>query len=344
MRLKHIFLLCLVFLSTEIMRGQGCSEPAEPGQGASIIGFLQPQVDMNLADETSSSFYFNRARIGVAGTVEENFSYYFLLETSAFKKDNPFLLDAFVSYNQSKWLKVSMGSFKSPFGLELSTPCNGLHTINRSAAIQELTAPDRNIGLMLLGGDKESRLEYRLAVTNGTGLGLKDNNMFKDVTGRVVFHPLPILSVGGSVKYGQYAPADPSIEEDDTRMRFGGDLEMFLGNLRMQAEYIYGKDEGSSLVGGGCGSDPTVVLGSFKKQGGFIMAMYDLTFKFQPVVKVDFFDDNLDRDNTTDFVTTAGFNYFFNDKTRLQLNYQYSAEQPVEKKNDAIIMQVQIKF
>jgi len=43
-------------------------------------------------------------------------------------------------------------------------------------------------------------------------------------------------------------------------------------------------------------------------------------------------------------VITFGANYFFNDNTRLQLNYQYKAEQGAEVKNDAIGLQLQVKF
>ena len=40
---------------------------------------------------------------------------------------------------------------------------------------------------------------------------------------------------------------------------------------------------------------------------------------------------------------TLGVNYFFNDKTRLQVNYQNVAETP-SVKNDALLLQMQIRF
>jgi hypothetical protein len=57
----------------------------------------------------------------------------------------------------------------------------------------------------------------------------------------------------------------------------------------------------------------------------------------------DFFDSG----NATGYEEsnmTFGVNYFFNDWTRLQLNYVYRAESPVEIPTDEIVVQLQVKF
>ena len=41
---------------------------------------------------------------------------------------------------------------------------------------------------------------------------------------------------------------------------------------------------------------------------------------------------------------TLGVNYFFNDKTRLQVNYQNKIEGANSIDNDALLMQLQVKF
>jgi phosphate-selective porin OprO and OprP len=70
----------------------------------------------------------------------------------------------------------------------------------------------------------------------------------------------------------------------------------------------------------------------------------------QPVIKYENFDPNTDGydiiNDLYDYATiiTFGMNYFFNDWTRLQLNYLYKAEEGNEIENDELLMQLQVKF
>jgi len=72
--------------------------------------------------------------------------------------------------------------------------------------------------------------------------------------------------------------------------------------------------------------------------------MYMTDWNLQPVVKYESYDPDTDSDNDIESVITFGVNYFFNDWTRLQLNYLYKAEEPTEISNDEILMQLQVKF
>lgn len=63
----------------------------------------------------------------------------------------------------------------------------------------------------------------------------------------------------------------------------------------------------------------------------------------QPVIKYETFDPDIDEDLDSQSIITWGLNYFFNDWTRLQINYLYKAEE-VEVKNDEILVQLQVKF
>lgn len=326
-------------------KAQGCSEPAS-SDGINVFGFLQTQYDYNFLDEPESNFGFNRARIGVQGAIPYDFSYYVLLETSPFKKDGPkaYLLDAFVTYNRFSFAKVSVGSFKNPFGLELNTPCNALHTINRSKVVNELTAPDRDMGLMLLGGSDTTLIRYAISVMNGTGLLVQDIDTYKDVIGRLLIQPTDWMHVGGSFKTGKSANiTDPTLG-DNTTSRFGAELEVDIANFLVQGEYIYGKDDGTYTVGGGCGGDPEIVQGSVKRSGMFITALYRTPWNLEPVIKYENYNSDLDAGNNLEQITTFGFNYFFNDWTRLQVNYEYAAEQSKEIKNDRFMVQLQVKF
>ena len=330
---------------------QGCEEPeADTGDDSlkpKVIGFAQPQYgyfftkDDNRNIDNSNSFYFKRARLGVTGKIPYDFTYYALMEFSPFisRTGNPYLLDVFISYRRYKWASVSVGSFKQPFGLEVSTSCSGLHTIERASVSDQLVAPQRDLGLMVFGGNKETFLRYYFSIMNGTGLGVKDNNNKKDMIGRIVFQPLSFLNIGGSFRQGW--PTKDTL----TRSSFAAEVEFHSRNILVQAEYIYDKGDYDRSVGGGCGSDP-LMLGEIRS-GWWAMAMYKTNFNLEPVIKVESFDTGDDEDYS-EFITTLGFNYFFNDNIRLQVNYRYRAEKnsasSAEIPNDALLFQLQVKF
>ena len=362
---KLLSLLILLLISGSMSFGQGCLEPSGSGDGAKIIGYIQPQFDYHLNGSNlegksldASSFRFNRARIGVAGSIPYDIDYYVLVETSSFFTGNPFLLDAFITYKRlGHWAKFSVGSFKSPISLELNTPCNGLYTINRSMFVDELTAPNRDMGVMMLGASDSltifgiqtyNLLKYSLAYTNGTGLGVLDNNMGKNYSGRIILSPVKFLSIGGSYLFGKQKSNDETSTVDDEKTRYGIDAEIKYGNLLIQGEYMHAEDKGSYTVGGGCGTTPEVKLGSINREGYFVQAMYMTPWNLQQVFKYETYDPNLATDVTGDInnIMTFGVNYFLNDWTRLQVNYIYKAEETAaaEVPNDCLSIQVQIKI
>jgi len=92
-----------------------------------------------------------------------------------------------------------------------------------------------------------------------------------------------------------------------------------------------------------------VHVGSVKREGFWAQAMYMTEWNLQPVLKYEQYDPNTDEENLTSAtslskITTFGFNYFFNDWTRLQVNYLYKAEEDHEEANDEMLIQLQVKF
>ena len=370
--LTILFIFALIpFLHTN---AQGCMEPTSSSGGVSVIGYIQPEFKIGFngdnADGTSKNdmgFYFRRARLGVTGTIPYDFSYYVMAEFSSFQ-NGPYLLDAFVTYNRFKpWFKVSIGQFKKPFGLELgATGCQDLYTINRSKVVNELTSPDRDLGVMISGStgatkffglEKENILSYTLSVTNGTGKNVYDIDRAKDFIGRLVIAPYDWLSIGGSYLFGKQKNSDPTITKMDERMRYGGDITLKKYNFILQAEYIYGGDNGSKLVGGGCGATPVLTPGNFKSNGYFAQIMYNSKWKLMPLVKYESYDPDMDKE---DFDHTAyrqsaftfGLNYYATDWTRIQLNYISNKESSSstditnynETPNDMFLLQIQVKL
>ncbi len=352
---------------------QGCMEPSTTTGGPQIIGYLQPEFRYEFNGENAdgsskdaSTWCFRRARLGLTGTIPYDFSYYVLAEFSSFQ-DGPYVLDAFISYNRFKpWFRASMGQFKKPFGLELSTGCQDLYTINRSKVVEELTAPDRDLGIMLSGTtgtakffglEKENIISWYLSLTNGTGRNVFDGDLSKDLVGRIVIAPTEWVSIGGSYMTGKMKNPDPTVTEKDSRMRYGADIQFKKYDFILQAEYVYGEDHGSKLIGGGCGATPELVAGNFKSNGYFVQLMYNTKWKLMPVVKYETYDPDMNLENFRHeafSVSTAtfGLNYYANDWTRVQLNYLYKSETSSstelinynEIPNDMFQVQVQVKL
>jgi phosphate-selective porin len=260
-----------------------------------------------------------------------------------------------------------MGQFKKPFGLELgATGCQDLYTINRSKVVNELTSPDRDLGIMLSGStgtkkffglEKENILSYVLSVTNGTGKNVYDIDQAKDFIGRLVIAPYEFISVGGSYHFGKQKNPDPTVKDMDERMRYGADITLKKYNFILQSEYVFGQDKGSKLIGGGCGATPELVQGNFKSNGYFAQLMYNTKWNLMPLVKFETYDSDMDKedyDHTAyrSSTWTFGLNYYPNDWVRFQLNYLSNIESSSstditnynEVPNDMFLLQVQVKL
>lgn len=349
MNKKIIILFTLILtLSFSTAFAQGCEDDAAPAStdgvpktsSITVFGYIQPQYNVYFTDPGENTFNFKRARLGVRGRVNRSFSYYVVLETSAFiGGGDAYLLDAYVSYDKHKWATVSLGSFKQPFSRELITACHSLTTIERSIVVDQVVAPQRDMGLMLLGGTSKTQFRYSLALMNGRGLGINDNNRKKDVIGHASYQALKWLNIGASFRYGY-----PNNNEDD-RTTYGVDALVKYKDFSLQGEYIYDKGDYNRAAGGGCGSEP-MVLGK-ERQGAYVMATYNINEKIQPVFKYEYFDAATEIKNDDNFYSermTLGVNYFINKMTRLQINYLANIETTINEDNDALLMQVQVRF
>jgi len=250
MRKLVLFVIAAMLFLPLTIYAQGCMEVSSD-EGVNVVGYLQSQFEYQLnEDDNTNSFTFNRARMGLVGNIPYDFSYYIMFEFSPNKDGSPYLLDGFITYSRlAPFASVSLGQFKSPFSLELNTPCQGLHTVRRSMVVGELTAPDRDLGV-LISGKYNKLAKYAFAFTNGTGRGNFEDNQNKTFAGRIVIAPVEFLSIGGSYKFGT-APASVADANEDERTRFAGEFQLNLSNVLVQAEYISSEDIGSYTTGGG---------------------------------------------------------------------------------------------
>lgn len=347
MKKLYIVILSAVLLFPAISFSQGCME-AKSEDGVNVMGYLQPQWEYNQnKGDATNNFYFQRARIGVMGEIPYDFSYYALAEFSP-KIGGPYLLDFFITWKRLGPLaNITVGQFKQPFGLELSTPCQKLYTVQRSKFVNEMASPFRDLGVMIYGGyaladNDYNLLDWNLALTNGTGANMIDNNRNKTITARLVVSPLDFVHIGGSFKTGKVLPEG----NDDKLTRYGADISVEKYNFLFQGEYIGGSDDGFVLSGGGCGEDPTITPadGKLNKSGYAALLLYKTPWNIEPLVKYESYNPDTDGSDNLENSFTFGFNYFFNEWTRLQANYVINDYASVTKDDDAIYLQLQVIF
>ena len=337
---RSVICSLLVVLCPLLSRSQGCMEPKSE-EGVSVIGYLQPQYELHQTpDGWNNGFTFNRARLGVTGSIPYDFTYYALIDFSRFKPQATYILDAFITYGRFSFAKATLGQFKPPFSQELNTPCHKLHTIERSKVVYELALPDRDLGVMVWGSFLGSRISYNFAVMNGYRRNFFDENMQKDIVGRLLFQPSEMFRFGGSFRRGV-----TGAESDNLKTRYAAEMQFKWKDLMLQAEYLHGTDTGSYTTGGGCDGSPIEIHeGPVTRDGMYAMLMYMTPWRIQPVIKYEFYRGDISIANNIDHWITYGINYFFNDWTRLQVNYIYKSEMLKEIPNDAFLVQLQVEF
>ncbi|MEZ7955570.1 MAG: porin [Bacteroidales bacterium] len=357
-KIKYIIAAALALFSFEAY-SQGCMTGGGSGDIIGVTGFIQPQFNYYIngkdADGKSlnkNEFTFNRARLGVLGSIPYDIDYYFAVEYSGFSnsENKVHLLDGYVSYTRfAKWAKITIGQFKSPISLEQNTACSGLYTVERSEVVKQLAGPQRDLGLLISGGHDSLKFQYALGLMNGSGMNNREDNSNKNIVGRVVVGPFKGLKVGGSFKVGGMNPTDPA-ERLNNIYRVAAEAQFSWKGLLLQGEYLYGQDKLFSAskvpIYGGCGGIvgfETKQPGTYHKDGAWMIASYRTKYNIEPVLKFDTWNsdknDRYSRYNTY----TIGVNYYINDYTRLQINYA-NLKESREHMNDMVMVQIQAIF
>lgn len=353
---KYILASLFAGLVINTANAQGCISGG--GDVVGVHGFIQSEYNyyMNGKDANGNSldantFNINRARLGVVGSIPYDIDYYVMIEYSPFTPQNKVhLLDGYVSYTRfNQWAKVSVGQFKSPFSLEQNTACSGLYTVNRSEVVSQLAGPQRDLGLLISGGNDTTLVQYNLGVMNGSGMNIVDDNKFKDIIARVVFNPMKNLKIGGSYKYGKINPTD-NTKPLNNISRYAVELQYKFQNFLFQSEYILGQDKLLSAsqvpVYGGCGGVvgyETKQPGTYTKSGFWVIGSYMTKWNLEPTIKFDtYMSDHAVSTSRTNRIT-YGLNYFINDYARLQINY-ITAQESVATANNRLVVQLQAKF
>jgi phosphate-selective porin OprO and OprP len=337
------------------------SFPLNIGRLLRLSGYVQFRYQNYQEPTSSNGFDIRRARLDFQGDFSTKWGYRLLIDfvgASGAKGSaptggallSPAMMDAYISYRASNFLKITAGQFLVPISQENLTPDRGLETVDRSQVVSALVARKgdvsnglidsignqngRDIGLMVNGSlikiENRYLVDYYMALLNGAGINTLDNNQSKDFAGRLVFHPFKILDIGVSY-YNGFDMFISSPGKSQERVRLGTEFALNYDLFSVKGEWIQGKE----------GNFNPIV-----HQGWYLQGSYFLWPKhLQGVFRYDTYNPNLANSKVLETSTyyVFGLNYFFNVWTKIQMDYSLRTESP-SVKNNVFTVQLQLGF
>lgn len=280
-----------------------------------VSGFIQGGY--NWVESTSSSFYLKRARVTLAGDIFRNKADYRLQVEFA---GSPRIVDLFVRYRPFNELGIQLGQFKIPLSMENSewSPLR-LEFIEYSLVVQSLvrvsgrdvslgrSMTGRDLGVQLYGGFADrggyNLITYHLALFNGNGINLADDNKGKDFVGRIMVNPLKELTLAGYYQYGEGVYPQFGSSGYVRLDRYGGGVAYDGRDFFVRSEYIAGS------------------TGGIFSQGAYLAAGYKMPDKFAASARFDYFDRVRGDADGWEYNYTLGLSYTPWRYLRLQLDY-----------------------
>ena len=193
MRFRFV-LAALLICAHATGRTQSTDAPSVHVGGYVQFDYLAPLGERTEGDQT---FRFRRVRLALSGALVEHIDWMVTIEATT----TPMLRDAYIALKHVPAATVRLGQFVMPHGLE-----QYVISSNSLEFTERLLTPlvsNRDAGVMVtntrpFGG----WLTYAVAVTNGTGMNVRDDNDAKDAVVRVTATPPAIrglqISVNGA--------------------------------------------------------------------------------------------------------------------------------------------------
>jgi phosphate-selective porin OprO/OprP len=227
-----------------------------------IRGYAQFDGRFFSGDEAAlaiDTFTLRRVRPILQGTVGKYFEFDIMPD---FGGGVTVLQDAWLDFKPSPKLKVRVGKFKAPVGLERLQSATAIHFVER--AFPTAIVPNRDVGIMLYGDLAGGVVSYAAAIVDGAPDGGSvdaDLNDGKDLDGRVFLSPfkkgrslLKDLGFGIAGTTGKQSGPLPAyrsggqlsvisvvtgVTADGTRTRYSPQLAYYSGRLGLLGEYAW---------------------------------------------------------------------------------------------------------
>ncbi|HEX8386392.1 MAG TPA: porin, partial [Rubricoccaceae bacterium] len=250
--------------------------PPPPRPTVALVGLVQADFRLypgDAGDAGTDGFLLRRARIEVGAQRGRLFA----LGEVDFGEGEVTLTDGYVGAEVGRGVRVQVGRFKAPFGLESLRSSSALRFAER--ALPTALSPRRDLGVMVRGVWNDERVEAAAGVFNGVPGGASesgDRSDAKDVLARVFVRPggvLDGLGVGLAVATGaeRGTPDDPAVPvvatpgdrdvfeprsgvvSDGRRVRIGPQADLVTGPLLLVGEWTWAEQrvatgEGADVV------------------------------------------------------------------------------------------------
>jgi phosphate-selective porin OprO/OprP len=203
------------------------------------------------------TFVLRRVRPILQGSLGKYFDFSIMPD---FGGGTTVLQDAYIDFKPSPKLKVRVGKYKSPVGLERLQSATAIHFVER--AFPTAIVPNRDVGVMLHGDLAGGVVAYAGAILDGApdgGSVDSDLNDGKDLAGRVFLSPfkrgksvLKDLGFGIAGTTGKQSGPLPAyrtsgqvsaitiltgVTADGKRTRYSPQLSFYSGRVGLLAEY-----------------------------------------------------------------------------------------------------------
>jgi hypothetical protein len=170
---------------------------------AGYDGVLAPAGPGRPVEASQSTFLLRHAELWLQGAAGWRQLEYRLQVDFA---EPTILKDAFVQWRPRRWLAVRLGRFKLPFGFQRYLRSTYYDFVDRSETMEAFSL-GRDLGLMVIGRPLAGRLQYQLALSNGSGTtAVRNDNLDLSATARVVAAPWGPLPDSEGDLVGQRRP------------------------------------------------------------------------------------------------------------------------------------------
>ncbi|MGK3990947.1 hypothetical protein WME99_48320 [Sorangium sp. So ce136] len=251
-------------------------------------------------------------------------------------------------------LQVTLGQQLLPFGLEVPASEELKPVITNAQFTTKLGLNRRDLGLIIRGdvlpqvdygyNYRAPVLAYAVGLVNGSGPNTPDDNSEKDIIGRLAFTVpsdynslLRQITLGGSAYIGWQntflKDEKKTLSGKGVKRRYGGDIYYNHYPIGVTYEFIYGQDD--VTLGTTSEAPQKTRLSSLSHVATFFynwgeqflrgyrnQGRYDDWWPktYQPFIRVDLFDPSTEVPENRVDVYTLGFNLFFAETTKFQLN------------------------
>ncbi len=311
-------------IEKQAQTGQAKEQPVTANRQVRLSGWAQTRFTSTAG--TKNSIELRRARLAVGGNLTDSISY----RMQADFVRSPVLLDAHIDFTRLPFAKLRIGQFKVPFSQENLISSKDLLTIERALPVLNLVPGrdtsnnGRDIGLQVEGnivrGDGRPLFDYTVGLFDGAGINRRDDNHRKDAAIRVVTHLARGFWIGGEY-YNGYIGTTQAEKE-----RAAAEFFLLRGSFTVQGEYIWGRD------------------GATHKRGSYTMVAYRFRPRWEGIFRFEELEPNKSalRDDTRAYL--VGFNWYFNDWVKFQLNYSANDEAARQRLNHTMLTQFQFQF